>query len=103
MMKYQYPILRLLALLAVGVSTALLADHLSGTGAFCGFDDPCGEVAKSEYGQVFGMPLSAIGMGWFTAFFALTLIPNRRVAVGLRAFAIVTGLAGCVLLTIQFA
>jgi uncharacterized membrane protein/predicted DsbA family dithiol-disulfide isomerase len=103
MIKYQYPILRLLALLAVGVSTALLTDHLSGTGSFCGFDNPCGEVAASEYGQLFGVPLSAIGMGWFAAFFALTLIPNRRVAVGMRIYAVITGLGGCVLLIVQFA
>ena len=102
-MKYQYPILRVLTLIALAVSTALLADHVSGMGSFCGFDNPCGEVADSAYGQVFGVPLSAIGLGWFAVFYALTLIPKRRVAIGMQAFALLSGLGGCALLAIQFA
>ncbi|HEX3147057.1 MAG TPA: vitamin K epoxide reductase family protein [Gemmataceae bacterium] len=103
MLKYQYPILRVLTLLALGVSTALLADHLAGASSFCGFDDPCGEVAASQFGNIFGMPLSAIGVGWFTLFFMLTLIPFQRCSNFLRVFAAITGLGGAILLTIQFA
>ena len=102
-MKYQYPILRVLTLLALAMSTALLADHLSGTGPFCGFEGPCEELAASEYGQVFGVPLSAIGTGWFSVFFVLTLIPSRWAVFGLRVMAAATGLGGLALLVIQFA
>lgn len=102
-MKYQYPILRVLTLLALAVSTALFADHLSGASAFCGFDDPCAEVAESQFGNVLGMPLSAIGVGWFTLVYVLTLIPAQRLSKVVSVLAVITGLVGCTLLTIQFA
>ena len=96
-------LIRVLALVALGVSTSQLADHISGAGAFCDFGDSCEQVTSSVYGLPLGIPLSAIGLAGFTVLFALTLVPARWAQVLVRVGSAAAGLAGIALLAIQFA
>ena len=96
-------VLRLLALIGLGVSSALLADHLLGAGTFCKFDDPCATVAASPYGDVFGVPLAAVGVAGFALLLGLSLIPKRWAANAVRFAAVGAGLAGAALLVVQVA
>jgi uncharacterized membrane protein/2-hydroxychromene-2-carboxylate isomerase len=96
-------VLRLLALVGLGVSSALVADSVFEIGTFCRPDDPCGEVAASSYGQVFGVPLSAVGLVGFSLILLTSLVPTRWAAAAVRLLAVVAGLAGAGLLIIQLA
>lgn len=100
---WQLLLARLLILVGLAVSSALVADHVFEVGAFCGFDDPCRAVASSAYGEVVGVPLSVIGVVGFAGLFALTLVPARWAVGLLRILSAVAGLAGLALLVIQFA
>jgi hypothetical protein len=94
---------RLLALAGLAVSSALVADHVFGVGAFCGATDPCADVTASPYGKVLGFPLAGLGLAGFALVLLTTLVP-RRWALGLaRVLAGTAGLAGVTLLVIQFA
>jgi Vitamin K epoxide reductase family/Thioredoxin len=100
---WQPIVLRLLILLGLTVSSALVADYVFEIGTFCGVDDPCGEVAASEFGHVFGVPLAAIGLMGFGLIMIVSLIPSRLAGAIVRALAVGAGLAGVTLLLIQAA
>jgi uncharacterized membrane protein len=102
-MRYQLLIIRLLTLIALAVSTAQLADQLSGAGAFCSFDGACEAVTTSAYGRPLGIPLSAVGVAGFSVLFILTLLPSPRAFGLVRPLALVAGVVGLALLTIQIA
>jgi uncharacterized membrane protein len=101
--RFQPVVLRLLALIGLAVSSALASDELLGVGTYCGADNPCAEVAESDYGEVGGVPLSALGVGAFAMFFVVSLVPTRSARAIQRVFALVAGLAGAALLAIQLA
>jgi protein-disulfide isomerase len=94
---------RLLTLVGLGVSSALVADYVFEVGSFCSPNDPCAEVAASDYGEVLGVPLAVVGIIGFAVLLALSLVPTRWAAVAVRALAVVAGLAGLTLLVIQLA
>ena len=96
-------VLRLLMLIGLGVSSALLADELLDAGTYCKFDEPCAAVAASPYGQVLGVPWAVIGLAGFAALLALSLIPTRWAELGVRVGAVAAGLTGATLLVIQVA
>ena len=101
--RWQPVVFRLLTLAGLVVSSALVADHVFGVGAFCGANDPCADVTASPYGKVVGIPLAGLGLAGFALVLLTTLIP-RRWAVGLaRVLAGTAGLAGVTLLVIQLA
>jgi uncharacterized membrane protein len=102
-MRYQLLIIRLLALIALAVSTAQLADQLSGAGAFCSFDGACEAVTSSAFGQPLGIPLSAFGVVGFGVLFVLSLLPSPRAFGLVRPLALVAGVVGLALLAIQIA
>ena len=101
-MRSRLLILRLLALFALAVCTAQLADYLAGAGAFCEFGDSCEQVTASVYGNPLGIPLPVIGFVGFAALFALTLVPMHWAVRLIRCFAVLAGLVGLGLLAIQF-
>lgn len=100
-MRFRLFIIRLLSLVAIGVSTAQLADHLTGADAFCGFDD-CQRVTGSAYGEVLGIPLSAIGLVGFAVVYGLTLTPGRRLQQILQGCTFAAAFVGVALMLIQF-
>jgi uncharacterized membrane protein/predicted DsbA family dithiol-disulfide isomerase len=100
-MRFRLFLLRVLALFALAVSAALLADQVSGAGAFCSFGRECEEVAASVYGKPGGVPLPALGIAGFALIFVLTLVPNRRAAALVRPLAAVAGAGGAALIVIQ--
>jgi uncharacterized membrane protein/protein-disulfide isomerase len=102
-MQFLVIALRLVVLFALGTSAALLADQVSGAGAFCRAGGDCEDLAASEYGRPLGVPLSAVGVGGFAVLFVLTLLPGRRAWWAVRALALAAGAAGVALLVIQFA
>jgi hypothetical protein len=101
--RWQPVLFRLLTLVGLGVSSALVADYVFEVGSFCSGDDPCAEVAASPYGEVLGVPLAVVGIVGFALVLAISLVPTRRAAMATRALAVVAGLAGLTLLVIQVA
>jgi uncharacterized membrane protein len=94
--------LRLLALLALGASTASLVDQFRPSPLFCGFESGCDEVTHSAYGRMAGVPLPVVGVVAFGLFFALSLFSNRPAGRLLGPLALAAGAAGLALLFIQF-
>jgi protein-disulfide isomerase len=70
-------LIRLLALLAVGVSAALIIDYLGPEPAFCGGGSGCEKIRESGLGVLplgtFGIPLPVIGLLTFGGLFYLSL------------------------------
>ncbi len=100
-MRHQLLIIRILALVALAVSTAQLADRLSGAGAFCSFEGDCEAVTASAYGEPLGVPLPVVGVVGFAFLFALTLLPESRGFRLLRPLTVVAGVVGLGLLVVQ--
>jgi uncharacterized membrane protein len=100
---WQLVLFRLLALVGLAVSSALVADDVFEIGTFCSENDPCAEVAASPYGQVLGVPLAAIGLAGFGLVLILSLIPTRWGVAASRGLAMIAGMAGLALLVIQLA
>jgi uncharacterized membrane protein len=96
-------IVRVLILFALAVSTAQLADHLSGANAICGFGDSCEQVTNSIYAKPLGIPLPFVGVFGFSLLYALTLVPTLWAAKVVRYLGMLAGVAGICLLTIQVA
>jgi uncharacterized membrane protein len=101
--RWQPVLFRLLALVGLAVSSALVADHVFEIGSFCGANGACAEVAASSYGQVIGVPLAAVGLAGFGLLVVVSLIPNRWAISAGRVLAGLAGLAGLTLLLIQLA
>ena len=101
--RWQPVLFRLLTLVGLVDSSALVADYVFGIGTFCSADDPCAEVAASSYGEVFGVPLAAVGLAGFGLALVVSLIPTRWGVAASRVLALAAGLAGLALLVIQFA
>jgi uncharacterized membrane protein len=101
--RFQPIVLRLLALVGLGVSSALMSDAVFGVGIYCGANNSCAEVAESRFGEVAGVPLSAIGLAAFAIFLVITLVSTAWARTAIRVLAVVAGLAGVCLLVIQLA
>ncbi len=93
--------LRLVALFALAVCGASLADYLLGGSPYCGARSGCDEVMSSPFGRLLGVPLPVVGLAAFGLFFGLTLFPRRRDFALLGPLALVAGLAGLGLILVQ--
>jgi uncharacterized membrane protein/predicted DsbA family dithiol-disulfide isomerase len=102
-MRFRLIITRVLILFALAVSTAQLADHLSGANAICEFGDSCEQVTNSIYGKPLGIPLPFVGVIGFSLLYALTLVPTLWAAKIVRYLGALAGVVGIGLLTIQIA
>jgi uncharacterized membrane protein/predicted DsbA family dithiol-disulfide isomerase len=100
-MTYRRTAFLLLSLLALAVSSALLADHARPRPAFCPFGGGCAEVSRSAFASPLGVPLPAVGLVVFGALFGLALFPAGRAAAALRVLAVAAGLAGLGLAAVQ--
>lgn len=77
-MRYKIPI-RLLLLIAIGVSAYLLFVSFSGSAvAGCGPDSGCDKVLQSRWSRWFGIPVSAFSVLIYAALFAATFRFGRK-------------------------
>jgi uncharacterized membrane protein/protein-disulfide isomerase len=95
------PLPRILALVALTVSTLLLIDGLRPDRHLCAFDAGCGQVLDSPYGRPLGLPLPAVGAATFGGLLGLSLFPGRRTARAYRLLAVTAGAGGLGLLLVQ--
>ncbi len=119
MKKFAYAILGL-SIIGALISGILLLDHYNpGTrlsALFCGGGpvNPCSELSKSEYAELFGVPLAAFGLMFYLAMLFIILIADyaeeryydyaRAVLMPLVAAAILVDIAlGIILIKIQLA
>lgn len=93
--------MQLLALVALTVSSIQWADKLLGGGATCSGAGDCATVTSSDYSEVAGVPLPALGMVAFLALFTLLLIPQTACKSWVRIVAILGGVVGLSLIAIQ--
>jgi predicted DsbA family dithiol-disulfide isomerase/uncharacterized membrane protein len=91
--------LRLTALIALAVSTALLCDYARTVTAFCTAGSGCDAVKTSGYGTLVGVPVPVFGALGFALLFALTFFSRMRRVV--RAGALAAGLCGLGFLVLQ--
>jgi predicted DsbA family dithiol-disulfide isomerase/uncharacterized membrane protein len=96
-------LLRLLALVALAASTALLVDYTGGAPAFCSAGSGCAAVRASGFGRLLGIPVPVFGLLGFAALFAATLVTRsdlrRKLVLALGVLGAVIALA---LLLIQW-
>ncbi len=93
--------LRMLARLAIAVTSAMMIDEFSPSAPFCGTDGDCQAVTHTAYGRPLGVPLSLIGWTAFVVFFAVSL-NSRAVARNIvGTLALAAGITGITLLCLQ--
>ncbi len=94
-------VLRLAALVALGVSVALLLDTLRPLPAFCALGSGCDKIRRLGYGSVAGVPVALLGLLSFVGLYALSLLPKARRLTA--AAAIAGGVIGAGLIILQVA
>jgi len=92
---------RLLALVAIAVTSAQVVDHFAITAPFCGGDLGCSSVTSTGYAKPLGIPLSVLGLGAFTAYLGLGLLSGRPARTVLGWASIVAGAVGIGLILVQ--
>jgi uncharacterized membrane protein len=95
-------ILRVIAMIGVGVSAVLVSDHLHPGRAFCPLADACAAAAHSDLGAVLGVPTSLLGLAAFGALFGLTLLSPTWTRPLLLPAGLLSTAAGIGLLTYQY-
>ncbi|MHB8974427.1 MAG: vitamin K epoxide reductase family protein [Pirellulaceae bacterium] len=100
-MRIKLAVVRLFALIAMGVCMAMLLDYLLPSPAFCGFTAGCEEVTHSAYGRPLGVPLPLWGLGTFGMFYGLTLFPAGRPGKLIGPAALLAGLGGLSFIALQ--
>lgn len=70
-------LMRLLALVGIGVSGYLAWTHLAGRPVVCGQSQGCDIVQQSVYSEVAGIPVALLGLVSYITLFALTLLRGR--------------------------
>lgn len=97
-------LLRVVALVALAASAALLSDYVAGTPSFCSAASGCGIVRQSEYSHItlsdgHFIPLPAFGLAGFALLFGATFLSRSLTIVT----ACIGGLAALWLLWVQAA
>jgi uncharacterized membrane protein len=85
--------------MALGLCACQLA-ALAG-GEVCSAGADCEDVMRSVWGRPLGVPLPILGVAFFLALLALSLVPTARAAIALRYGAAAGGLAGLGLIVVQ--
>jgi uncharacterized membrane protein/predicted DsbA family dithiol-disulfide isomerase len=97
MRSYYVDITRLFALVALAISTALLANQLRSAPQLCSFNAGCQQVLSSSLGG----PLPAIGCLGFGTVLAVSFCNRRWAPVVLRCLGLVAGSGGAILILVQ--
>jgi protein-disulfide isomerase len=69
---------RMLVLVALAVSSALLYDYKGGAPAFCATGDGCAKIKESMFANIAGIPTPFIGVAAFGVLFGLSLLSHAR-------------------------
>lgn len=93
-------LLRVLCLLAVTLSAALLVDYTNATPTFCDPGSGCSAVRGTALAYPLGVPLPAIGMAGFAALLVCSLVPRARRLL-LVPLSLVAGISAIALLLVQ--
>ena len=96
-------IVRLFAIIALGLSFAIFLEERRISPAFCSAKTGCQSVLGSEWSSPAGVPLPVVGMLGFGALILATLFPGASLGKLVRPLAIAGGIAGAGLLAVQFA
>jgi uncharacterized membrane protein/predicted DsbA family dithiol-disulfide isomerase len=94
-------IIRLLALIALTVSAALLVNHIRPNPSLCGFESSCHDVLQSALARPLGVPLPLLGVVLFSAVLGASLWPHSRAGRLLRPLTLAAGAGGLTLLLLQ--
>ena len=94
-------VIRLLALVALAVSAALLVNHFRPNPRLCGYESDCDDVLSSRFSSVLGVPLPLVGLVTFGAIFGLSLSTGRRAVRLLGPLTVAAGVGGLALLLLQ--
>jgi vitamin-K-epoxide reductase (warfarin-sensitive) len=73
-------VIGVLAIIGIALSLYLLKEHLAPTGnSFCNMNSTinCDVVNKSVYAELFGIPVSLLGVFFWFGVFCVALIPQR--------------------------
>jgi uncharacterized membrane protein/protein-disulfide isomerase len=98
---YRPAILRLLALLALAVSAALLIDGWSPRSRLCSFGSDCDQVVHSWLAERLVVPLPLVGVVYFAGLFTLSLVGSERARKLFRPLALLAGAGGVALIAAQ--
>jgi len=100
----KYPIreylLRMAALIGLGMSVLLIAEYRDPLPALCAPGGGCDVVRNSEYSHILGIPLPILGMLFFAAALAIPVVPRLRRIFLLPLSAVALG-AGLLFVGIQ--
>ena len=91
--------LRLLAIVALTVSVALLLDYLRPVPAFCAAGSACDRVRASRWASIGPIPVPLVGVVGFASLLAVSLVRGARKAT--RALALAGGLVALGLVVLQ--
>jgi uncharacterized membrane protein/protein-disulfide isomerase len=94
-------IIRLLALVALTISAALLVNHVRPNPSLCGFESKCQDVLQSAFARPLGIPLPLVGLVLFAAVLGASLRQDGRAGRLLRLLTLVAGAGGLTLLLLQ--
>ncbi|MBL8601273.1 MAG: vitamin K epoxide reductase family protein [Myxococcales bacterium] len=91
-------VLRLAALVGIGVSSALLVDYVAPQAVFCNaVGSGCDLVRHSRFAYPLGVPLPLLGIGFFTAMIAVSVAGRsptlRRALAGLGLVSVLSAAA----------
>src|SRR5437868_13491907 len=94
-------LLRIIALVALLVSGALVADSFHTERGFCPLQAACKAARASALGHVLGIPTSVVGLVAFGGLLAMTFLPTRTARRVLRPVGVLAALCGIGLLGYQ--
>jgi uncharacterized membrane protein/predicted DsbA family dithiol-disulfide isomerase len=94
-------VVRVLALVGLAVSAALLVNHVRPNPRLCGFASDCDEVLTSPFARPLGVPLPLVGVVVFGVLFGVSLFPGGRAGRLFRLMTLAVGAGGLVLLLVQ--
>lgn len=75
--QHKYDIIVFLALFAAGVSLYLTISHYLGFRVPCDITHGCQTVLTSKYSEIFGVPLSLLGIIYFVGVIGFALLANH--------------------------
>ena len=102
--KHKHDIIVILAVVALGVSLFLAISHYLGIVVPCDITHGCEVVLNSKYSSLFGIPLSVLGVVYFSTVIVSALLANsyakwRKI---LRAILTVGAISALSFLYLQF-
>lgn len=102
--RHKHDIIVILAVLGFGISLYLAVSHYLGFTVPCDITRGCEAVLNSKYSSIFGLPLSVLGVAYFSGVIISALLANHY-ALWRKILTVVLGLgalASLGFLSIQF-